>query len=49
VPSAVIRLSVADSVTGTDEGMYNLYEGVYYGLKNTIDSVIAKWRLNEDE
>jgi hypothetical protein len=49
VPSAVIRLSVTDSVTGTDEGMYNLYEGVYYGLKNTIDSVIAKWRLNEDE
>jgi hypothetical protein len=49
VPAAVIRLSVMDDVTRTDEGMYKLYEGVYYGVENTIDNVIAKWRLYEDE
>jgi hypothetical protein len=46
VPSAMIKLSVAEDETKSDESTYNLYENIYYGIINTLDSVLAEWRYN---
>jgi hypothetical protein len=46
VPAALIRLSLAEDETKSDESTYNLYENIYYGIVNTLDSVLAEWRYN---
>jgi N-acetylmuramoyl-L-alanine amidase len=49
VPSALVELFVPNSAMETDEDKYNIYENIYYGIRNTIDSVISDWRLNDNE
>lgn len=46
VPSALIKLSLADDETKSDESTYKLYENIYYGIVNTLDSVLTEWRYN---